>query len=263
MAKKQDTKKNSFFGNWIVKNIIIALVIVVVLVLGAMIFLNVATQHNRELAVPDFVGMTYEDALQTADSLGIRLEIIDSVYSQRNRGKIKSHTPGPGAMVKDGRRILLTVNAVNARQVSVPNLVGYSLRQAIPEINQRGLKLGRLIYKDDIATNNVLGQLYKGRPVRSGTMVDSGSSIDLVVGLNSTDNETRIPDLAGTNAEVATRILHDYFLNVRRLNYDRSVMTWEDSLSAVVYKQSPAPSEYTVRMGTDVTVYLKKPEAEN
>lgn len=261
-TKEKTTEKKGIMSNWIVRNLLVAFIIAVALLLGAMIFLNVATQHNRELAVPDFRGMTEQEAVAAAEEAGIRVEVIDSVYSNRNRGKVKSHTPEPGTMVKKGRRVLLTMNAVNARTVTVPNLVGYSLRQAIPEIDQRGLVLGRLIYKSDLATNNVLQQMYKGRPVTPGTQVEAESVIDLVVGLNPDDDETKIPDVTGLDAAAAVKTLHDSYLNVRRVNYDSEVKTWEDSLNAVVYKQNPVPSDLTVEMGIDVTIYLKLQESE-
>lgn len=259
MAEKNKEKKG-FFRHWIVRNLLTAATICVVMLVGAIVFLNVVTRHNQELSVPDFRGMTVQEAQAAAEEVGIRVEVIDSVYSQRNRGKIKSHTPTPGTMVKEGRRVLLTVNAVNAKKVSVPNLVGYSLRQAIPELDMRGLELGRLIYRNDIATNNVLQQLYRGRAVSAGAQVEAESVIDLVVGLNQADCETTIPDVIGKDEKTARKVLHDSYLNVKRSVFDKDVQTWEDSLSAVVYKQNPAPSEYTVGMGTDVTIYLKKAE---
>ena len=239
-----------------------AAIICIVLLVGAIVFLNIATQHNKELAVPDLRGMTVQEAQAAAEAAGIRVEVIDSVYSQRNRGKIKSHTPSAGTMVKNGRRVLLTVNAVNAKKVTVPNLVGYSLRQAIPELDMRGLELGRLIYRNDIATNNVLQQLYRGRSVAAGAQVEAESVIDLVVGLNAEDCETVIPDVVGKDEKSAKKTLHDSYLNVKRSVFDKEVQTWEDSLNAVVYKQNPAPSEFTVGMGTDVTIYLKKAEVQ-
>ena len=255
-------EKKGFFKHWIVRNHMAAAIICVVLLVGAIVFLNIATQHNKELAVPDFKGMTVAEAQVAAEAAGIRVEVIDSVYSQRNRGKIKSHTPAAGTMVKDGRRVLLTVNAVNARKVTIPNLVGYSLRQAIPELDQRGLQLGRLIYRNDMATNNVLQQQYRGRSIAAGAQVEAESVIDLVVGLNSSDCETIIPSVVGKDEKSAVRTLHDSYLNVKRAVFDKDVQTWEDSLSAVVYKQNPAPSEFAVGMGTDVTIYLKKAEVE-
>ena len=261
MAGKS-TEKKGFFKHWIVRNLLAAAIICVVLLVGVIIFLNVVTQHNRELAVPDFRGMTVQEAQAVAEDAGIRVEVIDSVYSQRNRGKIMSHTPAAGVMVKNGRRVLLTVNAVNAKKVIVPNLVGYSLRQAIPELDMRGLQLGRLIYRNDIATNNVLQQLYRGRSVAAGAQVEAESVIDLVVGLNSSDCETLIPSVLGKDEKAARKTLHDSYLNVKRALYDEEIQTWEDSLSAVVYKQNPAPSQYSVGMGTDVTIYLKKAEVQ-
>jgi beta-lactam-binding protein with PASTA domain len=260
MAKT--TEKKGFFKHWIVRNLMAAAIICIVLLVGAIVFLNIATQHNKELAVPDLRGMTVQEAQAAAEAAGIRVEVIDSVYSQRNRGKIKSHTPSAGTMVKNGRRVLLTVNAVNAKKVTVPNLVGYSLRQAIPELDMRGLELGRLIYRTDIATNNVLQQLYRGRSVAAGAQVEAESVIDLVVGLNAEDCETIIPDVVGKDEKSAKKTLHDSYLNVKRSVFDKEVQTWEDSLNAVVYKQNPAPSEFTVGMGTDVTIYLKKAEVQ-
>lgn len=251
------TEKKGFFRHWLVRNLLIMAILGVVMLVGAMVFLNVVTQHNKELQVPDFRGMTVEQACAAADEAGIRVEVIDSVYSQRNRGKVKSHTPAAGVMVKKGRRVLLTVNAVNARKVTVPNLVGYSLRQAMPELDQRGLELGRLIYRSDIATNNVLQQQCNGRPISAGASVEAESVIDLVLGLNSSDCETMIPDVLGKDEKAAIRTLHDSYLNVRKVVFDKSVQTWEDSLNAQVYKQNPEPSELPVGMGADVTIYLK------
>ena len=93
-----------------------------------------------------------------------------------------------------------------------------------------------------------------------GTEVEAESVIDLVVGLNPSDYETTIPSVVGKDEKAARKVLHDSYLNVKRSVFDKDVTTWEDSLSSVVYKQNPAPSEYTVGMGTDVTIYLKKAE---
>ena len=79
---------------------------------------------------------------------------------------------------------MLTINATVPKKVTMPNLVGYSMRQAKAELSSRGLNLGKLIYVDDIATNNVLKQQQRGKDVRPGSSVESGSDIDLVVGLN-------------------------------------------------------------------------------
>jgi beta-lactam-binding protein with PASTA domain len=154
------------------------------------------------------------------------------------------------------------MNAKGVQKVSMPNLVGYSARQAVAELNSRGLVLGKFIYVSDMATNNVLKQKYRGRDVEPGDMVEAEARIDLVVGLNPANSETLIPNVIGKRAVEASRDLNDYYINVRALRYDKSVKTAEDSLKAVVYKQAPEASELPVKMGTEVTLYLRVEEVE-
>ena len=107
-----------------------------------------------------------------------------------------------------------------------------------------------------MATNTVLRQLTGHRAIDPGTMVASETFIDLVVGLNSSDNETYIPDVVGLKHISALDAVHANSLNISKLRFDKSVKDYDDSLSAVVYKQNPEPSEFSVKMGEDVTLYL-------
>lgn len=247
----------SIFKNWIVKNLLIALAVVVVLCVSAMILLNVFTKHNHELTVPDLNNMTVEQAVAIASEAGMRVEVTDSIFARRRRkGTVYRQVPSAGSKVKQGRRIMLTINAVNAKKVTMPNLVGYSLRQAKAEILSRGLVVGRLIYVNDIATNNVLRQLIGNMEVQPGTYVESESVVDLVLGLNPDDNQTCIPDVRGLKMSTAVDAIHDMSLNVGRLRFDSTVKTFDDSLDAVVYSQRPEPSSLPTLMGGDVTIYL-------
>ena len=74
------TQKKGFLSNWVVRNLLIALCVVVVLVVGAMVFLNRVTQHNKELSVPDFSNMSVAEAEYAASQAGMRVEVTDSVF---------------------------------------------------------------------------------------------------------------------------------------------------------------------------------------
>ena len=255
---KKKTLLTGILSNWIVKNLLIALAVVVFLVFGSMIFLNVATQHNRELSVPDLANMTVDEAQAVAHDAGVRVEVTDSAFVKRmKRGAVYRQNPAPGTKVKQGRRISLTINAVNPRQITMPDLTGYSTRQAKAEILSRGLVLGRLIYEQDMATNNVLRQLHEGVEIEPGAMVESEAVIDLVVGLNSRDNMTFVPYLAGLRNLSAVDAVHDHSLNLGKLRFDDTVKDYEDSLNAVVFKQIPeACDSIPVNMGSEVSLYL-------
>ncbi len=266
MTEKK-TEKKGFFGNWIVKNLIWALALVAVLVVGAMIFLNVVTLHNKELVVPDFSNMTVAEAEAEAARVGMRVEVTDSVFAKRMRkGAVRDQNPSPGSKVKEGRRISLTINALNAKRVQMPNLVGLSMRQALAELQSRGLVLGKLIYVEDLATNNVLRQLRGNREIAPGRSIETETVIDLVVGLNpETDATTYIPSVIGKKYLTAVDAVHKQSLNIKSLKFDESVKDYDDSLNAVVYRQSPEPlakegSEAadlsSVSLGSDVSLYL-------
>ena len=139
---------------------------------------------------------------------------------------------------------------------------GIIQRQALAELGSRGLLVGTIIYDDKVPTsNNVLEQRYRGREIMPGDSVEAESTIDLVVGLSSEDCETRIPDVTDKKGTEAVRLLHNYYLNVR-CKYDREVNTSEERANAVVYKQTPAPSDLPVQMGIDVTLYLRNEASE-
>ncbi len=252
------SKKKGILNNWIVRNLLIAFAVLVALIVGAMIFLNVATQHNKELIVPDLANMTVEEAHAVATASGMRVDVTDSAFVKRmKRGAVYRQNPAPGSKVKEGRRIALTINAVNPRQITMPDLIGYSTRQAKAELLSRGLVLGKLIYVQDMATNNVLRQLHNNLEIEPGAMVDSEAVIDLVVGLNSRDNVTFVPYLAGLRSLSAVEAVHDHSLNIGKMRYDDTVKDYEDSLNAVVYRQVPAASDsVSVNMGSAVDLYM-------
>ncbi|MBQ7195433.1 MAG: PASTA domain-containing protein [Bacteroidales bacterium] len=243
--------------NWIIKNLLGIVAYILGLALVITIFLSVVTHHGQQMEVPDFTGMSVSQAQQLAEASGFRVDVYDSVYVRRmEKGAIFSQNPKAGAKVKKGRRVSVTINAVVPKKLSMPNLVGYSMRQAKAELGSRGLKLGRLIYVRDMATNNVLKQLLGGVEIAPGTQVESESSIDLVVGLNDIDNRTMVPDVTGLRYSRAVDAVHDNSLNVYRAIFDRSVRSYADSLNAVVYRQKPEAGGASVPMGTEMSLYL-------
>lgn len=248
----KNTKKH-----WVLKNLLGAIIFFVALALLANILLGIFTHHGKVLEVPDMTNLSVPEAEALADSTGIRVEVIDSIYVRgMAKGAVYKQNPAAGSAVKSGRRILLTINAVVPKKVTMPNLVGYSMRQAKAELSSRGLTLGKLKYVDDIATNNVLKQQYRGRDIAAGASIVSGSTIDLVVGLNPVDNRTYIPNVVGMKYVRAVDVVHDNSLNINKLQFDATVRNYNDSISAVVYRQSPGASQAPALMGSDVTLYL-------
>lgn len=263
VAKKIDTKKvkqsaKKYANHWVVKNVVLGIAFVVAIVLLISLLLSVITQHNKEISVPDFTNLTYKEAKHLASHSSVKVIVSDSLYVRRLKpGVVCSQTPEPGSKVKKGRKVRLTTNTVVPKQVSMPSLVGFSMRQARAEIVRNGLVLGKLIYVSDIATNNVLRQQYKGRDIMPGEKITSGSTVNLVVGLSNTESKTYVPNLVGRTYQKAIDAVQDNSLNIGKLSFDASVLNYADSVSAVVYSQKPvADAKNSVKMGSEVILYL-------
>lgn len=256
-------KKNKEKGHFIIKNIIMACCALLVAVFILFALLKVITRHGQELEVPSFMNMTMAEAENLARKNNFRLEVTDSVYINRmSPGVIFKQNPAEGSKVKKNRRILLTINATQPKKVQMPSLVGFSLRQAQSELIANQLNVGRLIYVEDIATNNVLDQLYNGRSIAPGKEIPAESSIDLRLGLNSEESTTLVPNLSGIKYHNVKSVLVENSLNLGKAIFDETVTTYADSLEAKVYRQIPRSSDFIgVPMGTSVTIYLSTDNA--
>jgi len=248
-------KTKGILNNWIVKNVLLAAALLLALFLIAKFGLDIVTRHNRTVEVPDLTNMTVEEAKSLASRSHVGVKVTDSVFIYRlGAGVVYRQNPTAGAIVKRGRNIFLTINSVEPKKVAMPNLVGYSILEAKAELDNRGLVLGKLVYTPDIATNRVLQQRYKGRVVRPGEDIISGSTIDLTIGLGRSESTTRVPYVVGQKYVAAVDALHDRYLNAGKLIFDSEVHTYLDSVNAIVYKQDPGIS--VKKLGTSVNLYL-------
>lgn len=260
-ASKAASNLTSFrTKHWIIFNLILIFIAATAIIIISFSSLQLITRHNRELTVPSFTGMTIEQARKAAEDASLRIDITDSVYINRmERGIVYKQLPEAGSKVKKNRRILITINSLTPKLTPVPSLVGYSLRQAKTEINSAQLRTGKLQYVPDMATNNVLKQKYKGKEIQPGTMIETDSEIDLVLGLSPDDNITYIPQVNGYQLMTARDIIIENSLNVGKIRFDETVTTYADSISAFVYRQYPPANDTSaVTIGSKVDIYLTK-----
>ena len=235
-----------------------ALAIFFAIILVTNIGLRIFTRHNRTQSVPNFKGLTINQARDLADDKNLRIQLMDSVYNiYHKRGTVMDQEPKEGTQVKKNRNIFLVMNAMNPEKVMMPNVVGVSLRQAVAILESNGLLAGRLRYVPDIATNNVLNQRYKNREVSPGTEIEKGSHIDLILGRASYSESAQMPDLRGLTLREAEKQISLAYLNLGATIYDKSVQNSDDSLSAIIFKQKPDPdSRQFVNMGSIVDLWL-------
>lgn len=240
------------------KNLSYAVGISIVLFLFILIWLQIFTHHGHSRPVPDFYGMTQQDARDIALENKLRISVIDSVYNaQVTPGTIVEQNPKAGAKVKKNRRILVVMNALNPEMVVMPGVVGVSIRQAKAILENSGLQVGRLSYVPDLAINNVLKQKCNGVEVAEGDTLPKGAVIDLVLGTGLSNQRTIAPDLTGFQLEKAKGRILSASLNLGAILYDESVQTEEDSVNAFIWKQNPVhDDENLIRLGSPMYLWL-------
>ena len=236
----------------------LAVAIGIILLLSIFIWLKIYTHHGQAITVPNLAGLTVEEVDDVTSSRRLRYEVVDSVFStEMPRGTVLKQNPKGNSQVKKNRKIFLTMNAINLEMVTMPRLVGLSIRQARLALQNAGLILGEIEYRPDYAINNVLQQMLNDSVINEGTEITKGVVIDLVLGMGLSSEVTRVPDLIGLELEVATEMIADYYLNMGAVTYDDSMEDEEDSAQVFIWRQYPEFDEFKrLNMGMEVDIWL-------
>lgn len=257
-ARSPRVAKSSGSGyGLLIGGVIGILVAVVALVAGLIWALSVYTRHDKEIQLPDFVGLSVPQATELAAETEVRTMVVDTIFNRGvPRGSVVRQVPSAGSMVKKNRTVRLTINALAPRNIPVPDLIDEPFKTALSDLDKWGFELGRLTYVRDRATNRVIRQMYRGRDVKAGTLVPGGSSIDLVLGLAEDDMLVKVPCAIGMDYKAAVRAVKAMGLNTGSVIFDREVRTYQDSMSARVYKQNPNYLHQYHYPGGSVSLYL-------
>lgn len=250
--------KNFLLSKIFLKNLGLAVIIIVGLVMVMLIWLSFYTRHGQARPIPDFYGLTMEQTAKLAKKSRLKYQVIDSVYTSLvPRGCVAEQNPKPGFKVKKWRNVVLTINAYNPEMVAMPNLVDLPIRQAIALIASSGLEMGELRYRPDLSINVVIEQHCNGKNLTEGDSLQKGSVIDLVLGKGLSNQRTSVPDLTGMSLEPARRKILISSLNLGTYIYDNTIINSSDSLNAFVYKQNPEyREETTLQMGSAIYLWL-------
>jgi len=235
------------------KNLIAALVGLVVFFLVIVFSLRQYTRHNESVLVPELKGLMIDDAIKQLQAQGFEYD-MDSVYQMDAKpGLVIEQDPDPKTKVKKNRTLYLTIITRTAPEVAFPELVEKTFVEARAILNSYGLRLGDTTYIPDIARDVVLDVKFGGERLNPGRPIPKGSTIDLVLGDGRGANEVQVPDLVGLTLEQARFALQGNSLTLGTVNYMGLVT---DSLSATVVSQTPTPEDPKVSIGTPINVAL-------
>ena len=238
------------------KQLIIAIVSVLVLVMVLFVSLRYYTRHGEGKPVPNLKGLSVENAVQLLESEGFRYQ-IDSVFiMDKKAGLVLEQDPDPNTNVKDNRMIYLTIVSSQTPDVNFPDIENKTLVEAQAMLSNYGLKIGDTTYQADIARDAILGFSFAGQAIRIGQKIPKGSRIDLILGDGFGASEVDLPDLIGLTLSEAMFSIKGASLTLGTTTYDGVV---RDSANAKIIMQTPSfipDSLNKISIGTRINLVL-------
>ena len=234
-------------------NILVAAAVFVGLVWLTFRWLEVHTNHGKEIQVPNVMNKSVQQAIKILDDSGLEYEVDSFKYDPKYRPfQVLQIYPSPGSRVKDGRTIVMKVNPRTYAQVSVPDLLDRYKGLAFRQLEQVGLKVGDTIYEPSIQRDAVLRMLYNGSMLKPGALLPRFSTIDLVIGAGPRRNIT-VPNLVGMTVQEAKAIISQNLFEVGLVEHEDGSSEESD----IVYYQDPAA--FDVRdQGMQIDIWASK-----
>ena len=238
--------------------------VAVLLLMGALFWLNTYTRHNAKATVPDVRGLTVEEAKARLAEHELIFEVIDSVYNdEAPKSTVVDQDPDAGKEVKPDRTIYLVMNAGQPKMLDMPQLVNLSKRQAISVLDIIGIKVKELQYRPDQCVDCVVAQLYKGKPIAAETRIRRGESVTLVLGSGMDGERVQVLDVRGLGMAELKEVLNLASLNLGVVVECLGCNTASDSALARVARQSPEPYRNNmIGVGGMIDVWLTTDTAD-
>jgi beta-lactam-binding protein with PASTA domain len=217
-------------------------------------YLPGTTNNGETITVPDIEGKSLSELETELEKRLLRFEVNDSSYSENHPPlSVLKQYPHPGAKVKEGRKIYVTINRTQPPTVPVPDLTGNdgsSVVNAEAILRSNQLKRGKIRLVPG-PFNIVKEMLYKGVKIAPGTRVAKGSVIDLVV-MDGGGGPQEMMDLRNSPFDEAKMTLEGNFYSVGEIHIVG------DSTHGVVIQQNPLPGDI-IKVGDAVELWIGQP----
>ena len=175
-SKKKKRKRNGLKGAIIGLLLLIALGIFGVVTNGFGL-LNKNEDDNIIIA-PNLINMSLQDANKTIYDLDLKLAISERHDPDVEKNHVISQTPPEGTELEKGDTITIVIS-LGPEALSVPNLLGFTLKDAKNILEKDGLILGSISYEySDIYKE---GTVINQSPVAGSGNIKKGDIVNVVV----------------------------------------------------------------------------------
>ena len=173
--RKPNKKKSNGSKGAIVGVVAVVILAVVGVVTNGFGLLN---KNSDVIAMPNLINMSLEDANKTINKLDLKLTINERHDVDVERNHVISQSPSQGTELKKGDLVTIVIS-LGPEELSVPNLMGYTLNDAKKILEKDGLKLGTISY--DYSEVYKEGTVINQNPVVGVGSIKKGDSVNVVV----------------------------------------------------------------------------------
>jgi eukaryotic-like serine/threonine-protein kinase len=227
------------FAGFILKNLLIAIGIIIVIVWGTLIGVDYYTHHGEVETVPNLKGAYIEEAAQMLARKGLTIKVIDSVYvPNRKLGTIVEQIPVANSTLKHNRPVYVIINSRQVHQIILPELSNMSYRQADAMLQSMGLSVRNVEYAPSEYKDLVIEVKFHDKNITAGSKIAEGSALVLVVGNGMGITENTIPSVKGMAIEDATQIILKDSFTIGSIEYDVAPSTTNQK-QYIIYRQRP------------------------
>lgn len=193
--------------------------------------------NNKDVEVPNFVGMNYDLAKQKAGQLGLTLEVGDRVNSAEDIDNVVEQKTAEGRKVKKGEVIVVYLSD-GPGEIDFDEYIGMKADKAEEKLKAKGYKITTEEKSDT--------EIAEGCVIR---IKQKGSKLTVYVSKGYEDMEVIVPYLVGKKIDAAQQLLLKNTLKMGKVEYVESDI-YEPG---TVINQSIASGE-SVKAKTEVNV---------
>ena len=136
------------------------------------------SKGSEQVAVPDVVGKSEDDARATLESAGFDVAVRRRESADEKSGAVLAQTPGAGENAPNGSRVTITV-AEQPAKVGVPDVAGRSESAARKILERRGFDV---TVRETAVTSPEEDGIVQDQSPGAGGEVDRGSRVTIRVG---------------------------------------------------------------------------------
>ncbi len=260
-----DYLKSSIF----IKQLLFLIGAFLLLIFIILMWLRFYTNHGQKLELPKFIGQNIEEAKTQSEDLSFEIIVNDSIFIVgKPGGIITDQNPKPLSLVKEGRKVYVTITKFGTETVKVadlPTMYGNAFDQKKTELKYRDIEC---VIKDYIydpgEPNHILEVWYNNELIISKdgrnneVEITKGGTLECVVSQRDGGDVT-IPDLKCLELEEARFLLESSKLQlgdiIKKLNAEPDAVLY-------IVSQSPMYDGISnIKMGEkiNVTVSASRP----